>query len=45
MNFLPKTTDDKKKMAEILLISLEEIEKRIYKLKDENPMLVTEVVD
>ena len=37
--FLPKTTDDKKKMAEILLISLEEIEKRIYKLKDENPML------
>ena len=37
--FLPKTIDDKKKMAEILLISLEEIEKRIYKLKDENPML------
>ena len=31
--------EDKKKMAEILLISLEEIEKRIYKLKDENPML------
>ena len=37
--FLPKTIDDKNKMAEILLITLEEIEKRIYKLKDENPML------
>ena len=26
-------------MAEILSISLEDIEKRIYRLKDENPML------
>ena len=32
-------TEDKKKMAEILSISLEDIEKRIYRLKDENPML------
>ena len=37
--FLPKTLEDKKKMAEILSISLEDIEKRIYRLKDENPML------
>lgn len=37
--FLPKTLEDKKKMAEILSISLENIEKRIYRLKDENPML------
>ena len=37
--FLPKTLEDKKKMAEILSISIEEIEKRIYRLKDENPML------
>ena len=37
--FLPKTLEDKKKMAEILSISVENIEKRIYRLKDENPML------
>ena len=37
--FLPKTLEDKKKMAEILSISLEDIENRIYRLKDENPML------
>ena len=37
--FLPKTLEDKKKMAEILSISIEDIEKRIYRLKDENPML------
>lgn len=37
--FLPKTSEDKKKMAEILSIPLEDIEKRIYRLKDENPML------
>lgn len=37
--FLPKTLEDKKKMAKILSISLEDIEKRIYRLKDENPML------
>ena len=37
--FLPKTLEDKEKMAEILSISLEAVEKRIYRLKDENPML------
>ena len=37
--FLPKSLEDKKKMAEILSISVENIEKRIYRLKDENPML------
>ena len=37
--FLPKTLEDKEKMAEILSISLEDVEKRIYRLKDENPML------
>ena len=37
--FLPKTLEDKEKMTEILSISLEDVEKRIYRLKDENPML------
>lgn len=37
--FLPKEQKDKEKMAEILGISLEEIERRIRNLKDENPML------
>lgn len=37
--FLPKTLEDREKMAEILSISLEAVEKRIYRLKDENPML------
>lgn len=30
--------EDKKKMVEILLIFVENIEKRIYRLKDENLM-------
>ena len=37
--FLPKEAKDKQKMAEILGVSLEEIERRIVNLKDENPML------
>lgn len=37
--FLPKEQKDKEKMADILGISLEEIERRIRNLKDENPML------
>lgn len=37
--FLPKEPKDKEKMAEILGVSLEEIERRIRNLKDENPML------
>lgn len=37
--FLPKTSEDKEKMANILNISLDDLEKRTHKLKDENPML------
>ena len=37
--FLPKTSEDKEKMANILNISLDDLEKRIHNLKDENPML------
>ncbi|WP_410208259.1 pyruvate, phosphate dikinase [Fusobacterium sp.] len=37
--FLPKEPKDKQKMAEILGVSLEEIERRIVNLKDANPML------
>ena len=37
--FLPKTKEDREKMAEILEKPVEEIEIRIRKLKDENPML------
>ena len=37
--FLPKTKEDREKMAEILGKPVEEIEIRIRKLKDENPML------
>lgn len=37
--FLPKTKEDKEKMAEILNTTYEDVEKRIFKLKDENPML------
>ena len=37
--FLPKTSEDKEKMANILNISLNDLEKRTHKLKDENPML------
>lgn len=37
--FLPKEQKDKEKMAEILGVSLEEIERRVRNLKDENPML------
>lgn len=37
--FLPKEPKDKEKMAEILGITLEEMERRIRNLKDENPML------
>lgn len=37
--FLPKELKDKEKMAEILGVSLEEIERRVRNLKDENPML------
>lgn len=37
--FLPKVLEDKIKVSELLNISVEEIEKRIAKLKDENPML------
>ncbi|MGL5054683.1 MAG: pyruvate, phosphate dikinase [Fusobacteriaceae bacterium] len=37
--FLPKEPKDKIKMAEILGISMEEMERRIRNLKDENPML------
>lgn len=37
--FLPKEPKDKEKMAEILGVSLEEMERRIVNLKDANPML------
>ena len=37
--FLPKEQKDKEKMVEILGVSLEEVERRIRNLKDENPML------
>ncbi|MBP6062961.1 MAG: pyruvate, phosphate dikinase [Fusobacteriaceae bacterium] len=37
--FLPREKKDEIKMAEILGISMEEIERRIRNLKDENPML------
>ena len=37
--FLPKNKQDIEKMSQILNVSIEEIEKRISKLKDANPML------
>lgn len=37
--FLPKEEKDKEKMAEILNIPMDELEKRILQHKDENPML------
>lgn len=37
--FLPKTKEDKEKMIKILNISMEELNSRIFKQKDENPML------
>lgn len=37
--FLPKEDKDKRKMADLLSVSVEEIERRIRNLKDENPML------
>lgn len=37
--FLPKTLEDKEKMRDILKISMEDLNTRIFKQKDENPML------